>query len=219
MRSFFLSCIVVLALTAVAAAQPKGEAEHLVPPQGGAMEVPVHAGAVCILSFPEKLAPQALTSSPDFETKMWGDDGIAVRAARAKAAPATLALATIGGRIKVNVTLRVVPEADPALTMVRFKAASAAEAFEAQVRAGIEKRIAPIEARLKSARKNPRRADSPARRGGDRRSHAPAQRDHPAQVARVQLFPGTLDGSKVDHLTILKCGRVGGSGFGTAPSA
>jgi DNA replication protein DnaC len=39
------------------------------------------------------------------------------------------------------------------------------------------------------------------------------------QFTRVQLFPGTLDGSKVDHLTILRCGRDGGSGFGTAPSA
>jgi hypothetical protein len=30
--------------------------EHPVPPQGGAMDVPVHAGAVCILSFPEQVA-------------------------------------------------------------------------------------------------------------------------------------------------------------------
>jgi hypothetical protein len=39
---------------------PRSEAELLVPPQGGAFEIPVHAGMVCILSFPEKLAQKAL---------------------------------------------------------------------------------------------------------------------------------------------------------------
>jgi hypothetical protein len=147
--------LVLLALTAVAAAEPvKSELEQLVPPQGGAVDVAVHAGAVCILSFPDKLAPQALTSSPDFEIKAWGEDGIAVRAASAKVPTATLALATASGQIKVNVTLRVVPETEPALTLVRFKSASAAEAFEAQVKAGIEQRVAPIEQRLETTRKN-----------------------------------------------------------------
>lgn len=147
--------LALLALTAAAAAQPsKTEAEHLVPPQGGAVDVPVHAGAVCILSFPGKLAPQALTSSPDFDIKAWGDDGIAVRATAAEVPTATLALATANGQVKVNVTLRVVPAAAPALTMVRFKAASAEEAFEAQVKAGIERRVAPIERRLAQARKD-----------------------------------------------------------------
>jgi hypothetical protein len=72
--------LVLLALTAVAAAQPaKSEMEHLVPPQGGAMDVPVHAGAVCILSFPEQVASKAITSAPDqFEINPWGDDGVAV---------------------------------------------------------------------------------------------------------------------------------------------
>jgi hypothetical protein len=58
--------LALLALTAVAAAQPaKSEMEHLVPPQGGAVDVPVHAGAVCILPFPEQVARKAITSSPD----------------------------------------------------------------------------------------------------------------------------------------------------------
>jgi hypothetical protein len=48
---------------------PRSEAEHLVPPQGGAVEVPLHAGEVCILSFSEKLAPIAQASSADFESK------------------------------------------------------------------------------------------------------------------------------------------------------
>jgi hypothetical protein len=155
MKLVIQAALALAALTAVAAAQPaKSETEHLVPPQGGATEVSIHTGAVCILSFPEKLAAQALTSSPDFEIRAWGDDGIAVRAVHGKVLPATLALATVSGHVKVNVTLRVVPEAEPALTMVRFKAASAEEAFEAAVKAGIEKRIAPLEQRLEQTRKN-----------------------------------------------------------------
>jgi hypothetical protein len=76
-------------------AQPsKGESEYLVPPQGGAVEVPVHAGAACILSFPEKLGPEALVSSSDLEIKAWGNDGIAIRAAHANVPAANLALAT-----------------------------------------------------------------------------------------------------------------------------
>jgi hypothetical protein len=155
MKAIILACLLLVSRGAQAqpAKPAKSELEHLVPPQGGAVDVPVHAGAVCILSFPEKLSPQALTSSPDFEIKAWGEDGIAVRA-QAKVPAATLALATVSGQIKINVTLRVVPEAEPALTLVRFKAASAEDAFEAQVKAGIEQRVAPIEQRLEKARQN-----------------------------------------------------------------
>jgi hypothetical protein len=38
-------------------------------------------------------------------------------------------------------------------------------------------------------------------------------------VPWVWLFQGTLGGKDSDHLTIRKCGRAGGSGFGAAPSA
>jgi hypothetical protein len=137
-----------------AAAQPKSEAEFLVPPQGGAFEVSVHAGAVCILSFPEKLAQTALASSPDFEVKSWGDDGVAVRAINDKVTSATLALATATKTIKVNVTLRVVPKSTPALTLVRFKPASVEEAFEAQLAAAVKARMAPLEAELAKAKKD-----------------------------------------------------------------
>jgi len=131
----------------------KSEAEHLVPPQGSAADVPVHIGAVCILSFPEKLSPQALSSSTDFEIQSWGEDGIAIRAVNKRAAPSTVALSTTTGLIKVNVTLRVVPDGQPALTLVRFKAVSEAEAFDAQVKTATEKRAAPIQHRLETKEK------------------------------------------------------------------
>lgn len=133
---------------------PKGDAEILVPPQGSAMELPLHVGTVCILSFPEKVAPHVVASSADFEIRPWGDDRIAVRADNAQAAQATVALATATGQIKINVTLRVVPATEPALTLVRFKAATEAEAFDAQVKAGIEASVAPIRQRLERAQQD-----------------------------------------------------------------
>ena len=131
---------------------PTSEAEYLVPPQGGAYEVAVHAGEVCILSFPEKLASKALASSPDYEIKAWGDDGVAVRANNDKVKPATLALATSSGQVKVNVTFKVVPRSSPATTLVRFKNASSQEAFAAQLEAEIAKRMAPLQAELAAAK-------------------------------------------------------------------
>ena len=150
-----LALLAVLCAPSLAHAQaplPKSEAEQLVPPQGSAVDVPVHAGAVCVLSFPEKISPNAISSSTDFEIQPWGQDGIAVRAVNTKAAPSTLALATVTGQIKVNATLRVVPDTEPALTLVRFKAASEAEAFDARVEAGIAKGLAPLERDLAKQR-------------------------------------------------------------------
>jgi hypothetical protein len=155
MRHLGIGALAVLlgiaALTTPALAQPaaKREAEHLVPPGGAAFDVPVHAGEVCILSFPgERMAgSSALASSGDFEVKAWGSDGVAVRA-NGKTAAATLALATSSGAVKVNVTLHVVPATQEALTLIRFKPASAEEAFEAKVAAEVARRTAPIEAEL-----------------------------------------------------------------------
>jgi hypothetical protein len=48
----------------------------------------------------------------------------------------------------------VVPVTEPALTLVRFKAATAAEAFNAQVKAGIAWGIAPIQQRLERTQKD-----------------------------------------------------------------
>jgi hypothetical protein len=131
-----------------------GDAEILVPPQGSATELPLHVGTVCILSFPERLAPHVVASSADFEIRPWGEDGIAIRATSGQATPATVALATSSGQIKINVTMRVVPATEPAFTLVRFRVASEAEAFDAQVKAGIAKHIAPIQQRLEQMQKD-----------------------------------------------------------------
>jgi hypothetical protein len=139
--------------TALATGQ-RSEAEFLVPPQGGAFEVPLHAGQVCILSFAEKLSNKALASSPDFEIKAWGDDGVAIRAVGDTAKTTTLALAAGSGTVKVNVTLTAVPPDKPAYTLVRFKGVSAEEAFEAQLKAAVAKQVAPLAADLARLRQN-----------------------------------------------------------------
>lgn len=158
-----LNVATALALTAIVAyAEPappapspnKSEAEFLVAPQGGAFGVALHAGEVCILSFPDKVSNKALASSPDFEIKAWGDDGVAVRALGSTAKTTTLAVATTSGAVKVNLTLAVVAPDKPAFTLVRFKAVSAEEAFEAQLKIAVDQRVAPLQAELAKLRQN-----------------------------------------------------------------
>jgi hypothetical protein len=128
----------------------RGEATVLVPPQGGAADIPVHATANVLLTFPTPIAPRLLTSGRDWDIKEFVD-GVAVRAVSADAKDMTLALATKDGAIKVNITLRVVPPEVDALTVVRFQLATGEEAFRAAVEAEVEKRTAPLRAELAKA--------------------------------------------------------------------
>jgi hypothetical protein len=166
--STVLACVTASVGAASADTRTAGaaaEAEHVVPAQGGAYDVPLHTGAVCILSFPDKLSSRALTSSPDFDIRAWGDDGVAVRATDARAKPATLALATASGSVKVNVTLRVVPAATAALTLVRFKSTTRADAEEAAVASAVEAKTASLRDELARTRAE---VDARIREGADR---------------------------------------------------
>jgi hypothetical protein len=128
----------------------KGATEVLVPPQGGAAEIPLHVGKVCILSFPDKLASKVVASSPDFKVMVWNESTLAVRTDHSNAAPATMAISTTAG-LKVNVTLRVVPATEPAPTMVRFRSLSEAQLLEARITAEVAKRVGPTQQRLDQA--------------------------------------------------------------------
>lgn len=128
-------------------APQRGEAEFLIAPGGGVIDVPVHISAICVFSFPEKLVPQGIVSSPDFEVQTWGAENVAVRAL-AGATTATVALTTTSGNVKINATLRVVPEDEPALTLVRLVPASEEEAFQARVATEVERKLAPMRASL-----------------------------------------------------------------------
>jgi hypothetical protein len=161
LRALFACILCGAAGTRSASAEPgppsggqRSDTEFLVPPQGGAFEAPIHAGEVCILSFGEPLSAKALASSTDFEVKSWGDDEVAVRAIGPTAKATTLALATSAGTVKVNMTLTVVPADKPAYTLVRFKAVTAEEAFEAQLKIAVAQRVAPLEAELAQLRQD-----------------------------------------------------------------
>lgn len=126
-------------------------AEFLVPPGGGAYEVPVKIGEVCILTFPGEVTHSAVRSVPTFEVNPWNKDSLAVRALPG-ATSATLAVATQSGAIKVNVTLRVGRTGERTLALVTFRAVTAEEAYEAKVAAEVAKRSAPLLAQLEAER-------------------------------------------------------------------
>lgn len=128
-----------------------GATTVLVPPQGGTADVPVRFSSNVLLTFPSPLAPRVVQSSSDWEVRDFAE-GVVARAVTANAQPTTLALATRDGVLKVNITLRLVPETAAGLTLVRFQSATAEEAFEAAVAAEVARRTGPIEAELARAR-------------------------------------------------------------------
>lgn len=132
-------------------------AEFLVPPGGGAYEVPVKIGEVCILTFPGEVTHSAVRSVPTFEVNPWNKDSLAVRALPG-ATSATLAVSTQSGAIKVNVTLRVGRAGERTLALVTFRAVTAEEAYEAKVAAEVAKRSAPLLAQLEAERQRLERA-------------------------------------------------------------
>jgi hypothetical protein len=119
----------------------------------------MHAGSICVLSFPgEDLESSVLTSSTEVAVKPWGErpyrhrDRVAVLTS-GKVSTATVALATRSGRIKVNLTISVVPPSEAALTFVTFKAANAAELAQAQLDREVGKRLAPLVGELEALKR------------------------------------------------------------------
>jgi hypothetical protein len=135
-------------------ALPKGEVDMLVGPGGAAFEIPIHPRQICTLSFAEDIASTGLASAPDLEIKPWGAQALGVRAESLTTPVTTLAISTVSGSVKVNLTLRVVAPEEEALTMVRFKAVSAEEAFQARLEKELAKRLAPLQAKLEVAERN-----------------------------------------------------------------
>jgi hypothetical protein len=133
---------------------PKNEADVLVGPRGAAFEVRLDPNQICMLLFPENVAESGVRSTADFESKFWGPQVIAVRPTNAKALPASLAIITTSGNIRVNLTLRVMSPGENALTLVRFQAVSEEEAFEDRLQKEVAKRVAPIQAVLEATQRN-----------------------------------------------------------------
>ncbi|MEZ4360422.1 MAG: hypothetical protein R3B48_09590 [Kofleriaceae bacterium] len=140
------------AATSAAPSPSSTTAEFLVPPGGSAYDVPIHVGEVCIFTFPEPVS-SAFSSSPNLDVNPWGKDGTAIAVRTNGTSPvATLALSSASGQTKVNLTLRVVPAAAPALTLVRFKTATLEEVFNAKVAAEVAKQVAPVLAEAAKAK-------------------------------------------------------------------
>jgi hypothetical protein len=126
-----------------------GESTVLVPPQGGTARIAVTPNTNVLLTFPEPLSKRAVVSTTDWEIKDLADaDGVFVRATSANAKDTTLALITKSTRIQVNVTLTVARAPADALTLVRFKASTAEEAFLAAVQAEVERQTASLRAEV-----------------------------------------------------------------------
>jgi hypothetical protein len=126
-----------------------GESTVLVPPQGGTARIAVTPNTNVLLTFPEPLSKRAVVSTTDWEIKDLADaDGVFVRATSANAKDTTLALITKSARIQVNVTLTVARAPADALTLVRFKASTAEEAFLAAVQAEVERQTASLRAEV-----------------------------------------------------------------------
>jgi hypothetical protein len=127
----------------------KGESTVLVPPQGGTARIAVTPNTNVLLTFPEALVKRAVVSTADWEIKEFADaDGVFVRATSPRAKDTTLALATKSGDIKVNVTLTVAASPAEALTLVRFKASTAEEAFRSAVQVEVERQTASMRAEI-----------------------------------------------------------------------
>lgn len=127
----------------------RGESTVLVPPQGGTARIPVTPNTNVLLTFPEPLTKRAVVSTADWEIRDFADaDGVFVRATSATAKDTTLALTTKSGAIKVNVTLTVARSPGDALTLARFKASTAEEAFLSAVQAEVERQTATLRAEV-----------------------------------------------------------------------
>ncbi|HEY4242190.1 MAG TPA: hypothetical protein VGM88_20375 [Kofleriaceae bacterium] len=139
-------CLLSVSSSALAEDPKKTDKEILIPPMGGTADVPIHAGTICILEFPEALTNQAITTDISrFEIQPWRTDGLAIHSIDARAPATTIALSTKSGSLKVNVTLRVVGDNEPALTFVRFKSISTQDEWKAAVAAEVAKRTSELQ--------------------------------------------------------------------------
>jgi hypothetical protein len=126
----------------------------LVGPIAAAFEIRLYPNQICMLLFPEPVLDRGVTSAEDYDLKFWGPQVLAVKPKTANVPPNSLAIRTISGNIRVNLTLRVVAPGEEALTLVRFHEASAEEAFEDLVRKEVAKRVAPLQTKLEDAQRN-----------------------------------------------------------------
>jgi hypothetical protein len=146
----------VLGLFIVGAAASTAHAqkacEYLVPPHGGAYEVPVHPAYVTSLRFAGKIA-SANTSAAmdkDYEIRADGPDGLLVRPKARSPGDANINIQV--GPSRISALLRTLRDPKEACALVTFKATTIEEAIERQVADAVAKRTAALEAELAALR-------------------------------------------------------------------
>ncbi|MBP8805297.1 MAG: DUF2381 family protein [Kofleriaceae bacterium] len=146
----------VLGLFIVGATAPTAHAqkacEYLVPPHGGAYEVPVHPAYVTSLRFAGKIA-SANTSAAmdkDYEIRADGPDGLLVRPKARSPGDANINIQV--GPSRISALLRTLRDPKEACALVTFKATTIEEALERQVADAVAKRTAALEAELAALR-------------------------------------------------------------------
>lgn len=153
MRRLMVPLVMLVVLVgAGGAAQAQRACEYLVPPQGGAYEVPVHPAYVTSLRFAGKLTSANTSALPDkdYEIRPDGGDGLLVRPKSGSTSEANINVQV--GTARISALLRTAKDAKEACALVTFKATTIEEAFERQVAEAVEARTAALKAEVERLR-------------------------------------------------------------------
>lgn len=148
MRLLLISMtLLVLAAATARTANAQKTCDFLVPPSGGAFDVPVNPAYLTNLQFPEKIASANTSDLKDYDIQR-SQDGTSytVHPKNLNVQPANINI--VSGQIRVSVSVRVVKDPKDACAMVSFRATSEEEAFQRKVEEEVARRTAKIEAEL-----------------------------------------------------------------------
>lgn len=150
--SLAVLAFVALALVAARPAAAQKSCEFLVPPSGGAFDVPIHPSYLTSLQFPGKVTSANTSDLRDYEIRRDGETGLLVRPKAAATDPANINVQS--GPVRVSVGLRTVANATEACALVTFKATTEEEAFERRVAEAVAARTAQIETELATIKRD-----------------------------------------------------------------
>ncbi len=147
-----MTLLVLFVATARTAAAQK-TCDFLVPPSGGAFDVPVNPVFLTNLQFPEKITSANTSALKDYRITRSNDDtAYTVIPINLNVQPANINI--VSGAMRVSVSIRVVKDPKDACAMVSFRATSEEEAFQRKVEEEVAKRTAKVEAELEAIKRD-----------------------------------------------------------------
>ncbi len=147
-----MTLLVVSVATARTAAAQK-TCDFLVPPSGGAFDVPVNPVFLTNLQFPEKITSANTSALKDYKiTRSPDETAYTVIPININVQPANINI--VSGSMRVSVSIRVVKDPKDACAMVSFRATSEEEAFQRKVEEEVAKRTAKVEAELEAIKRD-----------------------------------------------------------------